>query len=141
MENNCTPISWDTAENDLPNITMSIVFNGQICRHGFIFRHACILQSLHRYAIYSESSYFLHDEMLKPTEALDPMNNKCTISSLYWHLGPLLGDGPKKFSTLSGRPGKLLTGYITCLTTTGFPFLSQGRFLNSYGSSVQLRRY
>ena len=31
--------------------------------------------------------------MLKPTEALDPMNNKCTISSLYWHLGPLLGGG------------------------------------------------
>ena len=21
------------------------------------------------------------------------MNNKCTISSLYWHLGPLLGGG------------------------------------------------
>lgn len=40
----------------------------------------------------SENGYFLHDEMLKPTEALDPMNNKCTISSLYWHLGPLLGD-------------------------------------------------
>lgn len=40
----------------------------------------------------SENGYFLHDEMLKPTEALDPMNNKCTISSLCWHLGPLLGD-------------------------------------------------
>lgn len=65
--------------------------------------------------------------MLKPTEALVSMNNKCTISILYWHLGHLAPRRPAKFSTLSGEAGKLLTGYITCLTTAVFPFFIAAR--------------
>lgn len=82
---------------------------------------------------------FPYSEMLKSTEALVSMNNKCTISSLYWHLSPLPRGIPWKFSTLSREPGKLLTGYITCLTTTAFPFLSRPGLLNSYG--WRSRRY